>query len=358
MAFTSQPNFMSVLDGTDVNELNKRIDYTKTHLEERKEVVEEILNSTNFYEEYFDSYFKASINSGDPLSKDVNVCKSLERMANYLLNSKEVKQAEDAEKVKYVFHTDRRYFQKKVNREHSIGQMMDVDNDDYEENVIHFLKTSEPNYRKSKSQTTDLRNIKVSKVNSEEHVEKVKGIVKEYQSFVDYITEKLVNKDRSVNRYLLTKTKGELNDDIVLTKDFLLGIWGYNLKSLSESNQPDMNRFDFTNIEHVKGKDVIFVDRKGKETKVKVKGLMYFKPYLDPSDELSFTLYDFEETVKKAGLTERERSVLDLLREGCKNIEIERALDISQKTVRYDIDTIAKKIIKVGNKYDLEGMTD
>lgn len=358
MAFTSQPNFMSVLDGTDVNELNKRIDYTKTHLEERKEVVEEILNSTNFYEEYFDSYFKASINSGDPLSKDVNVCKSLERMANYLLNSKEVKQAEDAEKVKYVFHTDRRYFQKKVNREHSIGQMMDVDNDDYEENVIHFLKTSEPNHRKSKSQTTDLRNIKVSKVNSEEHVEKVKGIVKEYQSFVDYITEKLVNKDRSVNRYLLTKTKGELNDDIVLTKDFLLGVWGYNLKNLSESNKPDMNRFDFTNIHHVKGREVAFINNKGKESVINVKGLMYFNPYLDPSDELSFTLYDFEQTVKKANLTEEEKFVLSSIRQGLTQEETARELDTYQKKISRTIDIIAKKIIKVGNKYDLEGMAD
>lgn len=358
MAFSSQ-NFTGVLDGTDVNELNKKIDYSKTHLKERKEVVEDILNNTDFYGEYFDNYFKTSITSRDALSSDVNVCKSLERMANYLLNSKEIKQEEDAEKVKYVFHTDENYFRKKVEREHSLSQVMSAENEEYEENIIHFLKTSETNHKVKKRQTPDLKNIRVSKVNSEEDVEEVTQIVNEYQSFIDYITEMLVTKDRSINRYLLTKTKGELTDDIILTKDSLLGIWGYKLKNTAESTLPNMDVFDFTNMDHVKGTDLVFINNKGKETKVKIKGLMYFKPKtLMAEDDFSFVLCDFEKTVEKANLTKREQSVLELLREGHRNVDIERILNISQKTVRYDIETIAKKIIRVGNKYDLEGMTD
>ena len=68
MAFTTQPNFIGVLDGVNVNELNKKIDYTKIKLDERKQIVESILDETNFYEEYFSKHFKADINAGDYLS--------------------------------------------------------------------------------------------------------------------------------------------------------------------------------------------------------------------------------------------------------------------------------------------------
>lgn len=353
MTFSSQ-NFTGVLNGTDVNELNKKIDYSKTRLKERKEVVEDILNNTDFYEEYFDNYFKTPITSRDALSSDVNVCKSLERIANYLLNSKEVKQEEDAEKVKYVFHTDENYFRKKVEREHSLSQVMTAENEEYEENIIHFLKTSETNHKVKKRQTSDLKNIRVSKVNSEEDVEKVTQIVNEYQSFVDYITEMLVTKDRSVNRYLLTKTKSELSDDIIFVKDSLLGVWGYNLKNIAESTLPNMDVFDFTNMEHVKGTELTFVDNKGKETKVRVKGLMYFAPKkLDDSDDFGFVLHDFNETVKKANLTFEEMYILDSIRNGLTQEEIAKELNTYQKRISRTIDLIAKKIIRVGNKYDL-----
>lgn len=354
MTFMSQ-NFDGVLDGVKIEDLNKKIDYSKTCLKDRKKIVNDILSDTDFYEDYFDNYFNASINSNGSLSEDVNVCRSLEQMANYLLTSDEVKQEDREKKTKYVFHTDENYFQKKVNREKSIRQIMNIENDDHEDNVIHILRTSEENYKLKKKQTPDLKYVRESKYNTKKDVERVTRIIKEYQLFIDFITEKLISKDRSVNRYLLTKTKGTLMDDIIVTKDALLGIWGYKLKPSSETRKPDMDIFDFTNINHVLGTHLTFINNKEEETAVKVNGLMYFKPQqLDSEDEFTFVLLDFENTVAKAGLTKRERQVLEHLRNGLRNVDIEREMNISETTVRYDISLIAKKIIKVGNKYDYE----
>ena len=73
--------------------------------------------------------------------------------------------------------------------------------------------------------------------------------------------------------------------------------------------------FDFTNINHVLGTHLTYINRKGGETTIKVNGLMYFKPQrLDSENEFTFVLYDFENTVVKAGLRKREKQVLEHLK--------------------------------------------
>ena len=359
MSFSNQ-KFLSSINGETVEDLNKKIDYSKVKLEDRKENINQILENTDFYEEYFDNYYKSSINSNESLSSEVNVCSSLERMANYLLSSNEVKEQEklDNKKNDYTYHTNKKYFQKKIDREASLSQIMKLENEEgeeYENNIIHHLKKPEKNYKLKKKQTADLKGIRVSKVNSEENVIRVKDIINQYQNFIDHITEKLISKEYSLNRYLLAKTKGNLTDDIIMTKNCLLGFWGAKRNPSNETRKPNLDVFDFTNIKHVLGTHLTYIGKKGKETKIKVNGLMYFKPQeLDPEDDFTFVLYDFNETVKQANLTQREKQVLERLRNGLREVDIEREMNISRKTVRYDIDIISKKIIRIGNKYDYE----
>lgn len=358
MAFTSQPNFIGVLDGTDVNNLNNKIDYTKSKLEERKTVVNNILNSTNFYEEYFEDHFKSSINANDHLSSEINICKSLERMANYLLNSKEIKQEEDNEKTKYVFHTDEKYFQKKVGREQSIEQMAKTDSGDHENNVIHFLKRDDENYKKEKIQTISFNDIKPDNTNTIEDVNNVVSLLNDYKNFYDRVTEKLINKDEDINRYLLTKVKGQLTEDMIYSKDHLLGVFGYDLKNgQKEDSKPSLDIFDFTNWNHVYGKEITFVgkNRRGKELEhtVVAKGLMFFTPTNDLNNDFNLTLIDFAETVKKANLTEEEQEILELSKSGLTLQEIALEFDTYHMKISRVLQRIAKKIISVGNKYDL-----
>lgn len=359
MAFTTvQTNFNGVLNGTNITELNSKIDYTKTKLEERKEVVNDIIDNTMFYEDYFSDYFKANINSSDQLSSNINVCKSLERMANYLLNSKEIKQQEDAERTKYIFYTDEKYFQKKLSREQSINQRTSPQDSDHENNIIHFLKRNESNFKKEKRQTTDFKNIKPNKTNSQEDVDDVKRILGEYQSFQDYVTELLLDKDRVENRFLLTKIKGQLTDDMIYTKDVLLGVFGYELRNgQKEDSKPDLNIFDFTNMDHLYGKtiEVHGKTRRGKPTKTKVmaKGLIFFRPTSDFQDDFNITLVDLQNTIDEAGLTKFEKEVLELSRSGLTQEEIAEILNTYHKKISRTTKLIAKKIIAVGNKYDL-----
>lgn len=349
MGFSTQSNFVGVLDNTNVNEINKQIDYKKTKLEERKQLVEEVLESTNFYTEYFSGYFKASINAGDHLSTDVNVCKSLERMANYLLNSDEIKAEEEEEKVQYVFHTDAKYFQKKVDREQSIESLTDSTSDDHSDSIIHFLKREEQNYKLPKSQFVSQEDL--------ERADFLGQVLRAYSSYNDFISSELKKEKSEYNRYLLTKIKGQLKHDLIYSKDHLLGIFGYDLKTFSESTEPNLDVFDFTNKLHLLG-TYIEVERKNKRTgkmekkKEHIKGLLYFKPDFDPNNDFSFILKDLQDTIEKANLTEIEKFVLEQMRNGATKVEVAKILNTHNVKVYRTMEIIASKVAKVGNKYD------
>ncbi|UDY80675.1 hypothetical protein [Geobacillus phage GR1] len=351
MAFSTQQNFVGVLDGTNVNELNRKIDYKKTKLEDRKKVINDILDNTKFYEEYFSNYFNPNINSGDYLSNNINVCRSLERMANYLLNSDEIKEEEDKEKVQYVFHTDPKYFQKKMDREMSIESMTKMKDGNHSELVIHFLKRDEKNFKKSKTQK-----ITVEDLNRKDELGR---ILRDYKKLEDFTTSELKKKESNYNRYLLTKVKGQLSEDMIYTKDSFLGVFGYDLKAFSESTKYNFDVFDFTNKNHLLG-TYVEVERKNKKTgkiekkKEYVKGLLYFKPDFDPNNELSFVLKDLQETIDKANLTETEKFVLEQVRNGVPKIDIAKSLDTHHVKIVRTMEIIANKVAKVGNKYDAE----
>ena len=338
MAFSNQKNFNATLDGVTVYDLIKKIDYSKTKLEDRKKVIEDILNSTNFYQEYFDNYYNPSLSPHDSLAHENNVCRSLEIMATYLLNSDEVK--EEKKKSKYTFFTDDDYLDEKINKEETIGLIQDREDIDEKKSSIYFFRQDKPNYKKDKKQKITAADLKRDDWLGE--------ILRDYNAFLVYITNKLKENDPNINRYLLTRTKGQIEKDMIYCKDALLGVFGYKLRNSSESTKYDVDVFNFTNPNHLKG--FIIKDKDGK--KRYVKGLLYIKPEFDPNDDFSYVLLDLEETIKKANLTKREWYILNELRNGATKTEIAERLNVTHVQVIKDLEIIVRKICKVGNIYD------
>jgi len=339
MAFSTQQNFLAELDGTTVYELNQKIDYSKLTLDERKREVESILENTDFYSEYFSEHFKGSINSGDSLSQEINVCKSLEKMANYLLNSEEVRKMEDAEQTKYVFHTDAQYFRKKIERESSLEFLLDSG-----EGTIHFLKRNEKNYKKPKTQVITKDDL--------DRKDELGEILRNLQAYSEFINQELKNPNTKFNRYLLTKIKGQLSADMVYIKEKMLGVFGEDFVTCKEGASPDLDVFDFTNHSHLNGFTLETTDKKGRKKKEFIKGLLYFKPYLDLNNDFSIILTDLQNTIDKANLTDIEKYVLNEMRNGSTKKEVAETLNCSHVKVTRTMEIIASKVAKVGNKYD------
>ena len=68
MAFTSQQNFLATIDGTNARELNKIMDRTLDKYEDRLSCVNNTLENTSFFEEYFTDYYNVHASQNDYLS--------------------------------------------------------------------------------------------------------------------------------------------------------------------------------------------------------------------------------------------------------------------------------------------------
>lgn len=306
-----------------VNELNKQIDYNKTKLDDRKKIVENILNS-GFYEEYIDNYFKVNLSADDELSEKNYVCNSLERLANYLLNSDEIKEEKKSEKFEYKFYADEEAFNKAINKEPKLDGMINTNGLEVEkENVIHFLKRGNRNYKMSKTQTITKKDLRRD--------DELGRILREYTDYLEKITKELNDLENSkLSRFQLSRISGSVKNDMILAKDILLGVFGYKTNA-EESAKIDWDQIDFTNHTHVRA-------------------LLYMRPGPRADMDLKFIIDDFIKLLEKAKPTKLQRQIIELLRENKRITEIGEELNITKQRVSKNIDMLVKRICKIAKQ--------
>ena len=317
MAFTSQQNFLASIDGTTANELNRAMDRTLDNYEERKKCIEETLEGTTFFEEYFTDYYNVNASQNDYLSLENNVCKVLENYASYLLNSKDI---DDEESQQYKFYYDESEFMRAINK--------DIKYDDKGQEVIDFLLANQSNYKKAKDQKITAADLNRNDVVGE--------VLRDYKSYIDTLD----NSD--MQAYRRNRIKGEVQRDMILAKDALLRVHGYNLRYFSESTKPNLEVFDFVDFNQLKGYSVDGVDPHYS----KVDGLLRMKFNGDFQNDFQCILYDLDILIEKTKLTDRERECLNYFRNGLTNVKIGDIINITSQSVGQSIDSAIKKVNK------------
>ena len=315
MAFTSQQNFLASIDGVTANELNKVMDRTLDNYEERKACIENTLEGTSFFEEYFTDYYNVNASQNDYLSLENNVCKVLENYASYLLNSKDI---DDEESQQYKFYYDETAFRRAINK--------DMKYDDKSPEVIDFLLANQSNYKKAKDQKITAADLNRSDVVGE--------VLRDYQSYVDLLN------NSNMQAYRRNRLKGEVQRDMILAKDALLRVHGYNLRYFSESTKPNLEVFDFVDFNQLKGYSVDGVDPHYS----KVDGLLRMKFNGDFQHDFQCILYDLDILIEKTKLTERERECLNYFRNGLTNVKIGDIINVTSQSVGQSIDSAIKKV--------------
>lgn len=317
MAFTSQQNFLASIDGTNANELNRVMDRTLDNYEERKKCIESTLEGTSFFEEYFTNYYNVNASQNDYLSLENNVCKVLENYASYLLNSKDI---EDEETEVYKFYYDESEFRRAVNK--------DMKYDEKGPEVIDFLLVNQSNYKKAKDQKITSSDLKRN--------DYLGDVLRDYQTYIDVLN------NSNMQAYRRNRLKGEVQRDMILSKDALLRVHGYQLRYFSESTKPNLELFDFADFNQLKG--YTFEDMEARHAKVD--GLLRMKFNGDFQNDFQYILYDLDTLIKKTKLTDRERDCLNYFRNGLTNTKIGDMLDIRHNTVSETIDRTIKKVNK------------
>ena len=317
MAFTSQQNFLASIDGTTANELNRVMDRTLDNYEERKKCIESTLKGTSFFEEYFTNYYNVNASQNDYLSLENNVCKVLENYASYLLNSKDI---DDEETEVYKFYYDESEFMRAINK--------DIKYDDKGQEVIDFLLANQSNYKKAKDQKITAADLNRNDVVGE--------VLRDYQSYIDLLN------NSNMQAYRRNRLKGEVQRDMILSKDVLLRVHGYNLRYFSESTKPNLEVFDFVDFNQLKGYSVDGVDPHYS----KVDGLLRMKFNGDFQNDFQCILYDLDILIEKTKLTDRERECLNYFRNGLTNVKIGDIIGVNEKSIRRSIDSAIKKVNK------------
>lgn len=321
MAFTSQQNFLASIDGVTANELNRVMDRTLDNYEERKKCIEETLEGTTFFEEYFTDYYNVNASQNDYLSLENNVCKVLENYASYLLNSKDI---DNEETEVYKFYYDESEFMRALNK--------DVKYDDKGPEVIDFLLANQSNYKKAKDQKITAADLRRNDYLGE--------VLRDYQTYIDVLN------NGNMQAYRRNRLKGEVQRDMILAKDALLKVHGYTLRYFSESTKPNLELFDFADFNQLKGYSLRVPEDIKDKNHANVDGLLRMKFNGDFQNDFQCILYDLEILIKKTKLTEREKECLNYFRNGLTNIKISDILNIDKSVVSRNIDRAIKKVNK------------
>lgn len=183
-----------------------RLDRKVTSLKERTDNIEELLDSDNFFDGYFENHYDPIIGQDSALSDENNVSQMLSSMADYLINSDESKQMNEEEKTYYVFSED-------IDNKKEVYRQ---NNNEYvnSDNVEIVSKPVKPVEFKS-------QDIVVNKRDMANYGE-MSRILSEYSSFIGLIKshiEKNVSLKRRYNSMI-----GLVKDDMKMVKESYFGI--------------------------------------------------------------------------------------------------------------------------------------
>ena len=328
MALTVQQYFTSSINGVTVNDIKNKLDYKNKHTyNDRLDVVKDALSyGDDFYQQYFDNHFNACINNSDFLLSDTNICKSLESMATYLLMSDDIKNSED----------------NFVARQEQLEKRMSKENEVSSDGFVNLLEEAEEevntsNYKKKKVQTITSKDLNRD--------DELGDLLRQYQSFLNDIKYKLKDDNKHLRkrpRFIYAVHSGGVHDDMIIVKESFMGIHGYKLKHYSvESQLPDYDSIDYTNVRHLLGANI-----KSDEKSVKAKGLLFFMPTEDYQDDFNCILVDLQDIIDKANLTDFEKDVLELNRLNLSRVDIAKELETYDAKIKRTMELIAKKVSK------------
>lgn len=319
----------------EAQQLTQKLDRKLISHADRERKVNEILQEDEFISEYLDKYNEVGIKKQDDLHENTPVGRALEKLTDYYLSSEEEKEYSKQKETKYKLFKDRKYFERKLQQQEMLSKITG-DNQDQgtEDNVIYFHKKNEKNIKTQKRQKIEKTDLK--------RKDEIGTVLANYN---DYLSG--LEKDENMNNYKKGRIKHSVKKDMLYAKDALLGVFGYNITSSNETTDWDYDVFDLSNVDHLKGLSI-----KDKHNLPHYQpGLLYFQPYLFPDDSFSDVLTDLQLVIKRSGLSEREKIVLNMIRTGFEQKEIAEKINVSQATISRDIDKIADKIaINSGRK--------
>ncbi|MCM2532146.1 hypothetical protein NDK43_06760 [Neobacillus pocheonensis] len=215
------------------------------------------------------------------------------------------------------------YLIKKMNSEVSLEGLASKGNSGSDngtlnaDDIIHFLIRNSKNYKVAKGKP---------KIEAKDYLrnDELGEILRNYKPLLDFATEELrKRKERKHNRYLLTKIKCSVLNDMTDSKGILDGVFGYDACP-SESTVYDLSFIDLRNPAHIEA-------------------LIPLKVEFDPNRDLCLILLDLGTIMEKC-LNDEEKLMVAMIRDEFQIKEIAAELGITYKQTQYRLQKIYKKV--------------
>lgn len=305
--------FSGELDGKKARDLVDGMDNTLDNFTDRLEQISRILEGTKFFEMYFEDYFPRELSQDDFLSIDDNICMLLENYGSYLINSRDLDRDEGDN---YKIYYDETEFRRALKKSFPLSKM----------DLIPFYVDKDKNYKVAKDQKILTKDLKRD--------DELGVVLREYQNYIDNL-ELTGTPLRRMNRI-----KGEIQRDMIISKDQLLGVFGYELDGMNETESPDYSKIDFTNHNHLKGMSVDY----GKTENIWVDGLLRMGYNGDLQNDFQCIIYDLNKIVEQTKFSRDEYRALRLFRRGYNGSEIADELQCTRQWSNKLINNAVKKI--------------
>lgn len=325
--------FRGKLHGEKAENFIKKLDFSLKQQDRVKKTQE--LMEHPYWNEYFDTYFKAEISQDENLSDHINVCQVLNSIANYILFSPDGERID--KKVKYNFYTEKK-FNEILCKESSIESKAEdavsgLDHYDGDEQflnqyseVINYLVRPSENYKKEISQKIYEDDL------SDEHIRSYHDAIWHcrllYCKYTEQIEElnkqgksayKVINK-----RKFLTKHMKEMKLDQLICKDMLYGTI-YFKQPLPDSCDTDYDQFDFFDESHIRA--LLKVNNTDLQT------------------DVGCLVQDLKNLIKHIAFDIIEEKILCLLQKDKSVVEISDIIGLKQQYAEAKLKKIIKKII-------------
>jgi hypothetical protein len=242
------------------------------------------------------------------LSSEINVCRTLENIASYILFAPDAKRL--IEKTEYNFYKDEAEFRKK----HKELSLNHIEGDD---GILDVLIESNHNYLCDTSQKIYASDRK--KYNA----------LQEYEDFINLLSDRIkaMENSPSPERRILSNTVGELRVDQLVLKSLICKpiIFKHIAPNRERLDEPDIDGFKYEEVEKM-------FRQMGKN-------------YLTPFGKLSIVLSEILEHIE---LSEKERQIVSIIMVGHipKKKDIAKEVGVDPSFVTQCFSKIKNKIIK------------
>lgn len=333
--------FNSEIDGKRISDF-QQYDSSINNYKDRLEVVERLLSDENgdldeFMSVYFSNYYNASPSQQGWLAEQDVVCKTVEGLGTYLLNSKDIN---SNRKVKYRFWKSEKEFKKYKESQNINTSTLETGLDEGVEVIDLFYSNDEKNYMLETNQKLFARDIKEIKEIRllQEGIDRIRedGFIERVEDVIDGILPTIKDeKDLSRLKYIRKNVKNYVGqwstnmvDNQILIKEAIKSPIRFKnpLKGEGVANKLD---------------EVLFSDEE-----VNKKLITMIGREEDLMSDIGVILYDFNQLLDRANLTTRQREIVSLFRQGYSKRELPNALNVNKSAIGDAIGRLSKRVAK------------